>query len=128
MPEEQRYRKEIEEILAKANNKPLPKKKKTKVRTWTATRKSASAGVSHGYKSFTTPTHLLILGMLILLASIFITEMLVFWLGLAILALAYVSFFKKRGRRYEKRWRGQPIDDSANESNPTRKWPWINKN
>ena len=128
MPEEQRYRKEIEEILAKSGEKPQPRKKRIRQSVWTPIRNRKIPNSNQRTWKLITPTNLLLLGVFILFLSIFVLNMYLFWTGLIVVTISYVAFFNKNKPKYEKRWRGQPIEQSDRTSGSSRKWPWFNKN
>ena len=128
MPEEQRYRKEIEEILAKSSKKPLPRKKRNRMTVLTPIRNRAIQNRNYRGGTLLKPTNLLLLGVLLLFASIFALNMYLFWSGLVVVIFSYILFFNKRKPRYEKRWRGHPIDDDASTTRDSRKWHWPNRN
>ncbi len=68
MPEEQRYRKEIEEILAKSSEKPLPRKKRNRMTVLTPIRNRAIQNRNYRGGALLKPTNLLLLGVLLLFA------------------------------------------------------------
>ena len=57
-----------------------------------------------------TPGKLMLAGLITLLIGIKLTPLI--WIGLAMLAGAYLMYFvSPRSISYEKRWRGRPVDD-----------------
>ncbi|MDW8120129.1 MAG: hypothetical protein RMK40_05740 [Chloroflexota bacterium] len=95
---------ELEEILRKADRRVQRKAR----RPWRWPRLRASF----------TPSALLVLGVLALVAAVVAQGPLrgwgtwVFWGGVVLLLAAYATYWARRTPRVEKRWRGRPVDDS----------------
>ena len=130
MPDDQKYRREIEEILERVNeNLPAGGGKKARVARRPAVAKAPRAPRGGaGLSALFTPGRLVVGGVVLLLAALIIGSSIPFWIGLAAIVAAYFAFFTKPRRPVEKRWRGQSIEDPPADNAVTRLWRWINRN
>jgi hypothetical protein len=131
MPEKhQKYQEEIEEILRgleeKApvhppaeRGKPLDDLPRTPRQNYRYFQPSYSKGWNWNLVS---PGKLALLGLLILLLGAVWTRPLI-WVGLGILAGAYLLFFvKPRSTSYDKRWRGQVLESGPSPWERFKRW------
>ena len=131
MPEKnQKYQEEIEEILRgleeKApatppgeRGKPLDDLPRTSRQNY----RYFQPGYSKGWNwALVSPGKLALLGLIILLlGAIWIRPLI--WVGLGILAGAYLLFFvKPRSTSYEKRWRGQALESGPSPWERFKRW------
>ena len=125
MPE--KYKDEIEEILRKAGEAvPTQSREEPQRHSEDRLRESRESMIRRrapipGYRSSQhrpriTPGKLMLAGLVVLLIGIRFWPMI--WVGLAMLVVAYLMYFvSPRSISYEKRWRGQPLEES-----PTSYW------
>jgi hypothetical protein len=131
MPEKhQKYQEEIEEILRgleeKAPANPLGERGKPLddlPRTSRQNYRHFQPGYSKGWNwASVSPGKLALLGLIILLLGAIWLRPLI-WVGLGILAGAYLLFFvKPRSMSYEKRWRGQALENSPSPWERFKRW------
>ena len=129
----QRYQREIEEILGKANEK-VPAEAGTKrgLRP-----RLARAGAQTGperrprFSFDLSPGRLFLIG-LVVLVGVLLATMFGFgfaapfaWIGIGLFVVAYIRFFTKPRRNVDRRWRGQSIEDPPPPSSANRLWRWI---
>ena len=126
----QRYQREIEEILLKANeDAPDDGQKRPRNPQRSARRAPPSRGRGRSLRF--TSGRLLAMGVAVLAVALilnvfgvpFVTPLL--WASVALVVIAYISYFTKPRRTVEKRWRGQPIEDAPGPSSLSRIWRWI---
>ncbi len=112
----ERFIKEIEEILEKANVQPA-KSRPTRQRGWFARLFSFRSGLFKGWGI--SPGRLMLAGVTVFLVGLLLWAVTdwkaqpVLWAGLGLFVLAYILFFVRPGASggVEKRWRGRPVDD-----------------
>ena len=120
-----RYQREIEEILEQVNESPPPPGRPTRVA------RRSSPGPQPGRGGFVptdllTSRNLLVAGVALIIAGIFGVDFLI-WAGLGCFVAAYIVFFMKPRSPIEKRWRGQSIEDPRPESALSRIWRRLNR-
>jgi hypothetical protein len=131
MPEKhQKYQEEIEEILRGLEEKaPVnsPRERGKPIddlpRTSRPSYRHFQPGYSKGWTwAAVSPGKLALLGLIILLlGAIWLRPMI--WVGLGILAGAYLLFFvKPRSISYEKRWRGQTLESGPSPWERFKRW------
>ena len=109
-----RYEREIEEILDKVDDKLPADGKQAKVARQPARPRVAPPvrrAVSLG--AVLTPSRLLIAGVILIALSLVLSMNLLLWLGLGAIVVAYFIFFNRPRRSTEKRWRGQVIEEDS---------------
>ena len=112
----ERFIKEIEEILEKADVAP-PKRRTARHTGWLPRLFSFRPGLFRGWGI--SPGRLMLAGVVVFLVGLLLWALTdwraqpVLWGGLGLFLLAYVLFFVRPGASngVEKRWRGRPIDD-----------------
>ena len=126
MPE--KYQNEIEEILRKSGE-PVPvesaRERPTPPEDSGELQDAHSQSPRPGRRWITfSPGKVMLVGMVILLIGAITPGVnLLIWLGLAILAGAYLLFFVKPNYgAIEKRWRGRPIEDPESRVDRLKKW------
>ena len=129
---DQRYQREIEEILGQVNEEPPakggsrgsgPRLVKSKVRPAGSPRPRLALDL--------TPGRLFLIGAGLLVASLVLTAVgfgyaaPLAWIGIGLFVVAYIRFFAKPRRSTDRMWRGQSIEDPPSPSAPSRWWRWI---
>ena len=120
-----KYQDEIEEILeglgetAPTNGAGEPGKPTRSTSSEISTANSQPTKTGSGRRDpSVSPGKLAVVGLLLLLLGAIIKITLLIWAGLGLLVGAYLLFFVKPGSSsYEKRWRGQSLED-----HPTSTW------
>lgn len=131
MADDKKYRREIEEILERVNEK-LPSGSGRKARV--ARRPSepraphGPTGGGAGLSTVFTPGRLLVGGVILMLVALVAGSSIPFWLGLGAIVWAYFIFFTKPRRPIEKRWRGESLEEPPGDNPANRLWRWINRN
>jgi len=120
MPE--KYQQEIEEILKNVGEappadppnrpeRPLEDQPSSRRPNWRA---SAPRHSSSPRWPTITPGKILLFGLILLVVAALLKLGTLVWIGLGLLAVAYLLYFiTPRSVSYEKRWRGQPVDEGA---------------
>jgi len=118
MPE--KYQEEIEEILKQVGEAPPgdpPSRSERPLEDRPHTRQpSRRAPAPHHGSSprwpTITPGKILLSGLILIVVAAFLKLGTLVWIGLGLLVVAYLFFFiTPRPVSYEKRWRGQPLDE-----------------
>ena len=130
-----RYQREIEEILGQANEDAAGADAEGRGAATPVGRRlrPQTPRRSPGSSPYLTPGRLLRAGLAALAASLLLNIFGVgiasplFWIGVALLIVAYVAFFTKPRRTTERRWRGQPLDDPPESGPVSRLWRWITR-
>ena len=107
-----RYKREIEEILDKADDDlPGDGKQARVARQSERPRAARPAPNLPGLGALLTWSRLLIAGVVLIALSLVLDMSLLLYVGLGALVAAYFLFFNKPRRSTEKRWRGQSIEE-----------------
>lgn len=119
MPE--KYQQEIEEILKKVGEAPPgdpPDRSERPLEDRPRTQRPSTGPTGaprHGGSSrrpTITPGKVLLTGLILLVVAALLKLGTLVWIGLGLLVVAYLFFFiTPRSMSYEKRWRGQPVDE-----------------
>ena len=133
----ERYQREIEEILGKVNEETSEGESGRPRQAPRGQRRTARPRRPRGPILNFSPGGLFRLGLAFLAAALVVN--LLNWspagfgvaaplayLGVALLVIAYVSYFTRPRRTIERRWRGQVIDDPP-EGPLSRLWRWITR-
>ncbi|MBI2871809.1 MAG: hypothetical protein HYY00_01295 [Chloroflexi bacterium] len=127
----QRYQREIEEILRRADSSPRGGDAPAKVgQQGRPKRKSSRKGFIRlpGGGWPPSPGLLMVAGLALLVAAVVLRALFppaagpAAWAGVGLLVLAYIAFFAKPRFFMEKRWRGRIIEDP----NPSF-WQWLRR-
>ncbi len=121
-----RYQREIEEILEQVNESPPPSGRPTRVARRSSPRPEPRRGGGFAPTDLFTSRNLLVAGVALIIAGFFGVDFLI-WAGLGCFVAAYLVFFMKPRSPIEKRWRGQSIEDPRPESALSRIWRRLNR-
>ncbi len=130
MADDNRYQREIEEILGRVNDQ-LPAGGGRKARLARPPSAPGTPKPPRGRGSLSdlfTPGRLLVGGVILLIAALAMGSQIPFWIGLAAIVFAYFVFFTKPRSHVEKRWRGESIEDPPEPNPISRLWRWVNRN
>lgn len=131
----QRYQREIEEILEKANES-QPNEGGTKRATSRSKEPQPKKPrrASPAFSSFHfSPSRLLVAGVALLFIALILNATgtgfaaVAAWVGIGLLVAAYISFFTRPRRGTERRWRGEIIEDQPEEGPLQRLWRWLTR-
>lgn len=130
-----RYQREIEEILGQANEEASGADAESVGKAKPAGRRMRPPRSRRSPRSslHVTPGRLLRAGLAALAAALLLTILGVgvatpfAWLGVALIIIAYVTFFIQPRRTVERRWRGQPLDDPPEPGPLSQLWRWITR-
>ena len=122
-----RYQREIEEILEQVNESPPPSGRPTRVARRSAQRPQPSRGGGFAPTDAFTSRNLLVAGVVLIIVGYFVGVDFMIWIGLGCFVAAYIVFFMKPRSPIEKRWRGQSIEDPRPESALSRIWRLLNR-
>ena len=129
MPE--KYQDEIEEILRRAGEVSRSETSKeqekasedrpTRMRRSSSPTHSPGPDTSRRWPSF-SPGKLMLAGLIVILVGFFTFWGLI-WVGLAMLAVAYLLYFvSPRSISFEKRWRGRPVEERRTPWQKLKRW------
>lgn len=133
----QRYQREIEEILGKANDGEAPPEAPARGRR--APSRAAPPRRPRRFALDFTPGSMFVAGVVLLLAALVVNLLNVTvagfgaagplaWVGIGLFIFAYISYFTRPRRTIERRWRGQSIEDAPGGGGPLgRLWRWITR-
>jgi hypothetical protein len=133
-----RYRKEIEEILERVNEKRTPsanaRPSQQPPRRSESTPRRPQPRRAGPSSPLITPGRLFLAGIVLLLAALVLNGTtlgayagILTWIGIALFVIAYVRYFTAPRRDSERRWRGQSIEDPQPEGPLVRFWRWLNR-
>ena len=138
----QRYQREIEEILGKANEDASDEASDESAgRPKRGQRTAHRAAPPRRPRRFSfsfTPGRLFQVGVVLLVVAVVVNWIDVnlmgislaapiAYVGVALFIIAYVSFFTRPRRTVERRWRGQVLDDPPGSGSASRLWRWITR-
>ncbi len=135
----QRYQREIEEILGKANEEEASEEGGARPQRGQRTAHRAAPPRRPRRFSFSfTPGRLFQIGVALLVIAVVMNWVDVnlmgisvaapiAYLGVALFIVAYVSFFTRPRRTVERRWRGQVLDEPPGSGPASRLWRWITR-
>ena len=107
-----RYEREIEEILDKAGDDlPGDGKQARVARRRVRPRAPRPARAAPNIGALLTWNRLLIGGVILIILSLVLSENLLLYAGLGVIVIAYFIFFNRPRRSTEKRWRGERIEE-----------------
>ena len=126
-----RYQREIEEILDQVNEEPPaatkarrgPRRATSEVRPGGPPRLRPAFDFSSG-RLFLIGAGLLVAAGAFMWAGFAFAAPLA-WVGIGLFIVAYIRFFTKPRRSVDRMWRGQSIEDPPSPSAPARWWRWI---
>ena len=128
-----KFMKEIEEILKQAEDivrkEPTRKGQRRSSPHQSSPLKSKRTGIRF---SLPSPGKLMLAGVAIFLVALILNATvhggvaLLIWAGIALFVLAYALYFiRPGGSKYEKRWRGRPVEDTGTSSLVDRLKRWF---
>ena len=128
MADDNRYQREIEEILGRVNDElPAVGGRKVRLAKPLSTPRALRSPRGGGLFTVFTSGRLLLGGTILLLLALILGAQIPFWLGLAAIVLAYFAFFTKPHSPVEKRWRGESIEVPVEPNATARFWRWVNR-
>jgi hypothetical protein len=128
MADDNRYQREIEEILGRVNDElPAVGGRKVRLAKPLSAPRALRSARGGGLSTVFTSGRLLLGGTILLLLALILGAQIPFWFGLAAIVLAYFVFFTKPHSPAEKRWRGESIEVPVEPNAAARFWRWVNR-